>query len=151
MKLKGRISYLPSGPENGAGAGALTPEVDRLLGAVQFDQEDLMRRFRERYREMMGENVPFLALLKEDLDRVVSRDFREFSFPLSLWVKVVYLSINAFSRLHDPKVLDALRVLWQGRFLSLVRETQEMNDDEAERHIREQLDAFQPQRSILSI
>lgn len=50
--------------------------------------------------------------LKEDLDRVVSRDFREFSFPLSLWVKAVYLSINAFSRLHDPKVLDALRVLW---------------------------------------
>ncbi|HUT87649.1 MAG TPA: hypothetical protein VMX15_06160 [Candidatus Heimdallarchaeota archaeon] len=110
-----------------------------------------MRRFRERYREMMGENVPFLALLKEDLDRVASRELGEFSFPLSLWVKAVYLAINAFSRLHDPKVLDALRVLWQGRFLSLVRETQEMNDDEAERHIREQLDAFQPQRSILSI
>ena len=110
-----------------------------------------MRRFRDRYGEMVGESVPFLALLKEDLDRVVSRDFREFSFPLSLWVKAVYLAINAFSRSHDSKVLDALRILWQGRFLSLVRETQEMSDDEAERHIREQLDAFQPQRSVLSI
>ena len=89
--------------------------------------------------------------LKEDLDRVVSRDFREFSFLLTLWGKVVYLAINVFSSLHDPKVLDALRVLWQGRFLSLVRETQEMNDDEAEQYIRGQLDAFQQQRSVLSI
>jgi len=89
--------------------------------------------------------------LKEDLDRVVSRDFREFSFLLTLWGKVVYLAINAFSRSHDSKVLDALRVLWQGRFLSLVRETQEMNDDEAEQYIRGQLDAFQPQLFSLSI
>jgi len=100
---------------------------------------------------MIWENIPFLAILKEDLDRVASRDFREFSFLLTLWVKVVYLAINAFSRLHDPKVLDALRVLWQGRFLSLVRETQEMNDDEAAQTIRRQLDSFRQQRSILSI
>jgi len=66
-------------------------------------------------------------------------------------VKTIYLAINAFSRSHDQKVLDALRVLWQGRFLSLVRETQEMNDDEAEQYIRGQLDAFQQQRSVLSI
>jgi len=48
-------------------------------------------------------------------------------------------------------VIDALRVLRQGRFLSLVRETQEMNGDEAEKTIRGQLDAFQRQLSILSI
>ena len=91
------------------------------------------------------------ASLKEDLDRVASRELGEFSFPLSLWVNAVYLAINAFSRSRDPEVIDALRVLWQGRFLSLVRETQEMNDDEAEQYIRGQLDAFQQQRSILSI
>jgi len=45
-----------------------------------------------------GGEYPFFVNLKEDLDRVVSRDFREFSFLLSLWVKAVYLAINAFSR-----------------------------------------------------
>ena len=100
---------------------------------------------------MIWENIPFLAILKEDLDCVASRDLGEFSFPLSLWVKAVYLAINAFSRSHDPKVIDALRVLRQGRFLSLLRETQEMNGDEAEKTIRGQLDAFQRQLSILSI
>jgi len=100
---------------------------------------------------MIWENIPFLAILKEDLDCVTSRQLGEFFFPLSLWGKVVYLAINVFSSLHDPKVLDALRVLWQGRFLSLVRETQEMSDDEAEKTIRGQLDAFQQQRSVLSI
>ncbi len=124
---------------------------DKRPGRITVDQEDLIRRFRDRYGEMMGESVPFLALLKEDLDRVASRELGEFCFPLSLWVKAVYLAINAFSRSRDPKVLDALRVLWQGRFLSLVRETQEMNDDEAEGYIQWQLDAFQQQRSILSI
>jgi len=124
---------------------------DRRPGRIIVDQEDLIRRFRDRYGEMMGESVPFLAGLKEELDRVAAREIDEFSFPLSLWVKAVYLAINAFSRVRDPKVLDALRVLWQGRFLSLVRETQGMSDDDAEQTIRAQLDTFQQLRSILSI
>jgi len=118
---------------------------------IATDQEDLIRRFRDRYREMAKEGVPFLAALKENLDRVASKKLSEFSFPLSVWVKAVYLAINEYARSHDPKVLDALRVLWQGRFLSLVRETQGMSEDEAERVIQGQLDAFQQQRSILSI
>ena len=91
----------------------------------------------------------FLNELRLDLEAVYSLDLSEFSFPLDLWVRAVYLAIGAFSADHDLKVLDALRVLWQGRFLSLVSETEAMSDDEAEAYIQGQLKAFQALRSML--
>jgi len=123
---------------------------DKRPGAITVDQEDLLRRFKEKYGELMGENASFLGDLREDLDRIASRELDSYSFPLPLWVKAVYLAINAFSVSEDLKILDVLRVLWQGRFLSLVRETEAMSDEEAESYIRGQLAVFEEQRSILS-
>ena len=123
---------------------------DKRPGAITVDQEDLLRRFKEKYEELMGENAAFLGDLREDLDRIASRELDNYSFPLPLWVKAVYLAIDAFSASEDLKILDVLRVLWQGRFLSLVRETKEMSDKEAETYIRGQLAVFEEQRSILS-
>jgi len=120
---------------------------DKRPGAITVDQEDLLRRFKEKYDEMMGENAAFLGDLREDLDCVVSSELESYYFPLPFWVKAVYLAIDAFSASEDLKILDVLRVLWQGRFLSLVRETEAMSDEEAEAHIREQLLAFEEQRS----
>jgi len=51
---------------------------------------------------------------------------------------------------EDLWILDILRVLWQGRFLSLVRETEAMSDKEAEAYIQGQLAVFEEQRSMLS-
>jgi len=122
---------------------------DKRPGAITVDQKDLLRRFKEKYEELMGENAAFLGDLREDLDRIASRELDSYSFPLSLWVQAVYLAIDAFSASEDLKILDVLRVLWQGRFLSLVRETEAMSDKEAETYIREQLAVFEEQRSIL--
>jgi len=119
-------------------------------GAITVDQEDLLRRFKKKYGELMGESASFLGDLREDLDRIASRELDSYSFPLPLWVKAVYLAIDAFSVSEDLKILDVLRVLWQGRFLSLVRETEAMSDEEAEAYIRGQLAAFEKQRSMLS-
>ena len=123
---------------------------DKRPGAITVDQEDLLRRFKEKYGEVMGENASFLGDLREDLDRIASLELDSYSFLLPLWVKAVYLAIDAFSVSEDLKILDVLRVLWQGRFLSLVRETKAMSDEEAEAYIREQLAVFEEQRSMLS-
>ncbi len=123
---------------------------DKRPGAITVDQEDLLRRFKEKYAELMGENASFLGDLREDLGRIASRELDSYSFPLSLWVKAVYLAIDAFSVSEDLRILDVLRVLWQGRFLSLVRETEAMSDEEAEAYIRGQLAVFEEQRSVLS-
>jgi hypothetical protein len=122
---------------------------DKRPGAITVDQEDLLRRFKEKYEELMGENAAFLGDLREDLDRIASRELDRYSFPLPLWVKAVYLAIDAFSTSEDLKILDVLRVLWQGRFLSLVRETEVMSNEEAEAYIRGQLTTFERHRSAL--
>jgi len=122
---------------------------DKHPGAITVDQEDLLRRFKDKYGELMGENAAFLGDLREDLDRIASCKLDDYSFPLSLWVKAVYLAIDAFSASEDLKILDVLRVLWQGRFLSLVRETEAMSDEEAEAHIQGQLTTFEKHRSAL--
>ena len=124
---------------------------DKRPGAITVDQEDLLQRFKEKYAEMMGESAAFLGDLRKDLDRIASSKLDSYSFPLPLWVKAVYLAIEAFSISEDLKILDILRVLWQGRFLSLVRETNAMSNEEAEIYIREQLVIFEEQRSFLSI
>ncbi len=123
---------------------------DKRPGAITVDQQDLLRRFKEKYGELMGENASFLGDLREDLDRIASLELDSYSFPLPLWVKAVYLATDAFSVSEDLKILDVLRVLWQGRFLSLVRETEAMSDEEAEAYIQGQLATFEKQRSMLS-
>ena len=96
----------------------------------------------------MGENAAFLGELREDLDRIAASELEHYSFPLPLWVKAVYFAIDAFSVNEDLKVLDALRVLWQGRFLGLVRETDALSNEEAEAYIQGQISAFEEHRSV---
>jgi len=116
-------------------------------GEIVVDQADLFRRFQAKYQELMGDNAAFLGSLRVQLDAIASSKLDEYRFPLSLWVQAVYLAIDEFSSCEDLTVLDALRVLWQGRFLSLVRETEAMSNEEAEAHIRKQVLTFEEQRS----
>jgi len=116
---------------------------------LNVDREGIYRQFHAKYDELVRERAPFLDDLRPDLEAVYSHALSEFSFPLELWVKAVYLAIDAFSRDQNLKVLDALRVLWQGRFLSLVSETEEMSDDEAEAYIQGQLATFEALRSMI--
>lgn len=121
---------------------------DKRPGVVTVDQADLLQRFQRKYNELMGENAAFLGELREDLDRIAASELEHYSFPLPLWVKAVYLAIDAFSVNEDLKVLDALRVLWQGRFLGLVRETDALSNEEAEAYIQGQISAFEEHRSV---
>jgi|AntAceMinimDraft_17_1070374.scaffolds.fasta_scaffold20854_2 glycosyltransferase involved in cell wall biosynthesis len=115
--------------------------------AIAVDQNDLLQRFRAKYDDVV--DSAFLSELREALDCVALCELAQFAFPLSLWVKAVYLAVNAFAVQEDPRVLDALRVLWQGRFLSLVRETEMMSDEQAEAYIQDQLSTFEEYRFLL--
>lgn len=115
------------------------------------DKKHLFEQFHSKYDELVRNKAPFLKELSAELERVYALSFAEFSFPLELWVRAVYLAINAFSRDEDLLILDALRVLWQGRFLSLVKETEWMRDEEAEAYIQEQCAVFSRYRSMVDI
>ncbi len=116
---------------------------------LNVDKEGIYRQFHAKYDELVRGRALFLDDLKSDLESVYALALPEFSFPLELWVHAVYLAIDAFSGDQDLSVLDALRVLWQGRFLSLVSETEDMTDDEAESYIQGQLTTFQALRPML--
>ncbi len=113
-------------------------------------KEGVYTQFRAKYDEFVRGKATFLAELVPKLDQVYALPLAEFSFPLELWVQSVYRAINAFAHDDDLKILDALRVLWQGRFLSLVRETEKMTDEEAERYIQDQLKVFAAHRRMLA-
>ena len=116
---------------------------------LTVDKEEIYRQFHAKYDEYVRGKAPFLDDLATDLESVYELPLSQFSFPLELWVRAVYLAIGAFSGRHDLSVLDALRVLWQGRFLSLVSETEEMSDEQAESYIQGQLSTFQALRASI--
>ena len=119
-------------------------------GEIAVDQNNLLSRFHAKYNDLEWESLAFLGSLRKQLDHVASCSPEQFRFPLELWVKAVYLAIGAFAKSEDPAVLDALRVLWQGRFLGLVRETKAMSDEEVESYIQGQLATFKQHKPMLN-
>jgi hypothetical protein len=68
-----------------------------------------------------------------------------------LWAKIVYNLAAAYKH-HEEKrtrILDALRVLWLGRFITYVNETRGMEPNEAEREIEKQAEIFERERDYL--
>lgn len=118
---------------------------------LTVDKQGLYAQFHAKYDEFVRGKAAFLTGLTPELERVYALPFAEFSFPLDLWAQAVYLAINAFAHDEDLKILDALRVLWQGRFLSLVRETEGMTDEEAEAYIQGQCTVFARYRSMVHV
>ncbi len=118
---------------------------------LTVDRDKLYAQFHAKYDELVQGKAPFLAELLPELDKVYALPLDKFSFPLDLWVRAVYLAINAFARSEDLTILDVLRVLWQGRFLSLVKETEGMTDEEAEEYVQGQCAAFFRHRSMVNI
>ncbi len=117
--------------------------------SLTVDKAGIYRQFRTKYDELVRGKASFLLEITDELEQICAAPPERFLFPLKLWVKAVYLAINAFMATEDLAILNALRVLWQGRFLSLVQETETMSDDEAEVYIQDQLNAFEKYRYLL--
>jgi hypothetical protein len=68
-----------------------------------------------------------------------------------LWAKIVYHMAAAYKRNGEKRthILDALRILWLGRFTSYVNDTKDMGTEEAEREIERQARIFEQERDYL--
>jgi len=116
---------------------------------IPTDKKALLSKFKAKYGEFIRgrEESSFLGDLLPLFNQIAQKPLKEYSFPLELWVKAVYRSINAF--LEGEKVIDVLRVLWQGRFIGLIRETDKMKNQEAEAYIRKQVKIFAKYKCLL--
>jgi hypothetical protein len=68
-----------------------------------------------------------------------------------LWARIVYNMAAAYKRNAEERtnILDALRILWMGRFASYVNDTKDMDTNEAEREIERQAEIFEQERDYL--
>ncbi len=118
-------------------------EIPSLAPArIPVDKEALLTKFKAKYQEFIQgkKEAEFLGELLPSFNEIDKENIENFSLPLELWVQAVYFSINAF--LKGEEVMDILRALWQGRFIALVKETEKMNNQEAEDYIQKQVDVF---------
>ncbi len=70
----------------------------------------------------------------------------------NLWTKIVYSLFNIYKNIEQKnkvEILDALRVMWMGRFSSYVIETKDMIYDDAMEIIEEQTRIFEKEKSNL--
>ncbi len=111
---------------------------------VNLDLQKLTRSFRQEFperREYMRQVMPAalvnrLAETVEDLDR----------FDAELWAESVYTLATAYKRAdvtsQKETILDVMKTLWFGRFVSYAHETADMDMDEAESVIQHQARVF---------
>jgi glycosyltransferase involved in cell wall biosynthesis len=92
----------------------------------------------------------FKYLLSKDIvDKFEKLRFLETSnvdFPAEMWAKTVYAFVAAFHREKDPRgarlLLDALRILWIGRVAAFMKDTWNVDRDQAEEKVQEEVKAF---------
>ena len=116
---------------------------------IPVNKEMLLTKFKAKYQEFIQgkKEAGFLGDLLPSFEKIDKENIENFSLSLELWVKAVYYSVNAF--LQGKEVIDVLRALWQGRFIALAKETEKMNNQEAENYIRKQVDVFAKYKYLL--
>lgn len=71
------------------------------------------------------------------------------SFTAALWAKIVYHYASSYKNLTDEtdkySLLDTLKTLWLGRFVSYARQVKEMDINDAEKIIQSQAEEFEKQ------
>ena len=118
---------------------------------VKIDVDNLKKSFNEEYkekREIIGRFLTNGIML--DLDRIVNNHE---SFDAELWAEVVYNYAaaykNAKTESNKCSILDSLKTLWIGRFVSYVNETKDMDINEAETVLQKQAEVFEEKLDYL--
>ncbi|MHC1635325.1 MAG: glycosyltransferase, partial [Candidatus Methanospirareceae archaeon] len=98
--------------------------------------ENISRQGYKNYEDVIRRSV------EEEVFKGLERAFKgeKLHIPPDLWAKVVYSMAAAYKK-HEKmrtQILDALRILWLGRFATYVNETIDMEMEEAEREIERQ-------------
>jgi hypothetical protein len=106
------------------------------------------------HQEFMSNKEYMKKYLPEDLiahvDHVVTDGER---FDANLWAKIVYQYASSFKHLDSDAdkytLLDTLKTLWLGRFVSYAHQVQDMDINEAEIIIQKQAEVFEEQFNYL--
>jgi len=112
---------------------------------VKIDIENMRKSFKDEFapsKDVMGHYLP--KEIMDDLENIVEKDM---SFDSELWVEVVYNYAAAYKMTESEPdkylLLDSLKTLWIGRFVSYAEETKDMDINEAETILQKQAEVFE--------
>jgi len=117
---------------------------------VKIDIENMKKSFLTEY-ESTKENIKkyLSADIIVKLDNIVQNHV---DFDTELWVEIVYNYASAYKNTDDANkydLLDSLKTLWIGRFVSYAMETKEMDINEAEKVLQKQAEVFEEKFNYL--
>jgi hypothetical protein len=118
---------------------------------VNIDINSLKNSFREEFESSKKIIHHFLpSAIMKDLEKTVKNST---SFDSDLWVEVVYNYAAAFKNIKkEPDrflLLDSLKTLWIGRFVSYAIEVKNMDLNEAETSLQKQAEVFEEKFNYL--
>jgi len=119
---------------------------------ININIDNLVYKFKMGFKQ-------FGAFWKDVLDpasyKAVKEAFRvdkkEFRLPVETWVKILYELAATFHYwpLNREKLVDLMTPLYHGRVASFIRETWDMDSQEAEQLVEKQAQAFEDQKEYL--
>jgi len=117
---------------------------------ITVDIGKVDKMFKQGYRDFKNLIAASIAnnVFKE-LEKASQKE--PVDLPPELWAKIVYNMAAAYkkNKAERTHILDALRILWLGRFTSYVNATKDMGTIEAEREIERQAQIFEQERDYL--
>jgi len=118
---------------------------------VTINIPELKKSYQSEFLSNKNEISNFLpSELYHQLDHVISNGN---PFTSDLWVKIVYHYAAAYKTITDETakyhLLDSLKTLWIGRFVSYALEVQDMDINQAEQVIQRQAELFENQFTYL--
>ncbi|MCK4347258.1 MAG: hypothetical protein KAW47_01455 [Thermoplasmatales archaeon] len=112
---------------------------------VQINISDMKKSFESEFnssKDMMKRFLPQTII--DNLDDIVNNGG---NFNSKLWAEIVYNHAAAFKGIEDEEskytLLDSLKTLWIGRFVSYATEVEKMDINEAEKIIQKQAGIFE--------
>ena len=112
---------------------------------VHIDISELENNFIKDFKStesLMKKYLP--ESIAKDLEKIVKN---KNSLDPELWAEIVYNYASAWKNINieseKDKLLDSLKILWIGRFVSYAKEVKEMNINEAEIVIQKQAEIFE--------
>jgi glycosyltransferase involved in cell wall biosynthesis len=117
---------------------------------ITIDIEKVDKIYKQGYKDF--EKIISVSIAN-DVFKVLERASKKEPVDIApdLWAKIVYNMASAYKKNGEKRtqILDALRILWWGRFASYVNDTKNMETKEAEREIVRQAEIFEQEREYL--
>jgi hypothetical protein len=112
---------------------------------VKINVSEMKKSFETEFESSKNTMRQFLPdSIVKDLELIVKKDN---NFDSELWAEVVYNYAASWKNFHTEAdkylLLDTLKTLWIGRFVSFAKEVKEMDINEAEIVIQKQAEIFE--------